>query len=195
MERTQFLEAGAGPLWKRRPGLLFVRLLALVLFSALLLSLMVSTGCTIFATRPVQEMSYTLAAIKAAKEVQADVYTPELFRLSNEWFFRAKNEYKYKNFKLAKEYADKARHLAEQAEFEAIRSGAIRSEGADTPGGGADTATLPPGNGSTKAQAIPTPTGTPVEVYDQRKAEDDARRQPSAPTTPSGSSGGTPPRP
>src|SRR5690348_3640000 len=76
-------------------------------------------GCSIIATRPVQEMSDATAAIRAAKEVQADTLAPEYYRQSNEWFFRAKHEYKFKNFKLAKEYADKARYLAEQAEFEA----------------------------------------------------------------------------
>jgi hypothetical protein len=166
------------PLWKRRPGLFIFRLLAL--------GGVFSWGCSIFATRPVQEMSYTLAAIKAAKEVQADTYTPELFRLSNEWFFRAKNEYKFKNFKLAREYADKARHLAEQAEFEAIRSGAIRSEGADAPGGSPESASLPPGGGGPRPASTPTPTGTPVEVFEQRKAEEDAKNAPPPPAPATG---------
>lgn len=175
-------------MWKRRPGLLLFRLLAL--------GIILSVGCSIFATRPVQEMSYSLAAIKAAKEVQADTYTPELFRLSNEWFFRAKNEYKFKNFKLAKEYAEKARHLAEQAEFESIRSGATRSEGADAPGGSPESAATAPGGAGAgpKARETPTPTGTPIETYDQHKMEDDAKRSASTPPS-SGGTAGAPPRP
>ena len=85
-------------------------------------------GCTLFYTRPVQNMSDTSAAIKAAREVQADTLAPELFRQSNEWFFRAKREYRTKNFELAAEYAHKARFFAEQAEYEAMRNGAKRVE-------------------------------------------------------------------
>ena len=98
------------------------------------LFLLLATGalalqsCAITATRPVQEMSDTGAAIHAAREVQADTLAPELFRQSNEWFLRARNEYKIKNFDLAKLYADKARRFAEQAEFESLRNGGNRKE-------------------------------------------------------------------
>jgi len=140
-------------------------------------------GCTLFATRPIQEMSFTAAAIRAAKEVSADTLAPELFRQSGEWFFKAKHEYKFKNFHLAKEYAKKARYFAEQAEFESLRNGGIRSE----QGGGIDPMAKDPlagaaagssgaGDGSgganaadPKAQATPypypTPTGIPAESY------------------------------
>src|SRR4051812_24234163 len=57
-------------------------------------------GCSLLATRPLQEMSDTSAAIRAAKEVQADTLSPEFYRQSNEWFFKAKHEYKFKNFLL-----------------------------------------------------------------------------------------------
>ena len=166
-------------LTQRRPGLFFC---GLAVSGMLWLA-----GCSIFATRPVQEMSYGLASIKAAKEVQADVYAPELFRLANEWFFKAKNEYKFKNFELAKEYAEQARKLAEQAEFESIRSGATRSELAPE----APTASHSEGPSAPeiKHSNEPTPKGTPVEVYDERKAAEDAKSQ-SAAQTPA--SAGTP---
>jgi len=73
-------------------------------------------------------MSDTSSALKAAREVQADTLAPELFRQANEWFMRAKREYKLKNFQIADEYAHKARYFAEQAEFEAMRNGAKRVE-------------------------------------------------------------------
>lgn len=94
----------------------------------------VASGCSILATRPVQEMSDTAAAIKAAREVQADTLTPELFRQANEWYQLARREYKFKNFKLASQYAARARDYAEQAEFEAVRGGVSRGdlEGAAT---------------------------------------------------------------
>lgn len=87
-----------------------------------------NSGCSLLATRPVQEMSDTGVAIRAAKEVQADTLAAELYRSSTEWFFKAKNEYKYKNFKLARDYANRARRYAELAEFEAIRNGGNRGD-------------------------------------------------------------------
>lgn len=71
-------------------------------------------------------MSDTSAAIRAAHEVQAESYAPELLRQAKEWYQRARNEYKMKNFQEASEYAKRARTFAEQAEYEAIRSGGNR---------------------------------------------------------------------
>jgi len=84
-------------------------------------------GCSLVQTRPVQEMSDAAAAIRAAREVQADTLSPELFRQANETFFRAKNEYRLKNFVEAKQYADQAKNFAEQSEFEVIRFGSARN--------------------------------------------------------------------
>ena len=72
-------------------------------------------------------MADTSAALKAAREVQAETLAPELFRQAGEWFFKAKKEYRLKNFDLAALYADKARTFAEAAEFESVRSGAQRT--------------------------------------------------------------------
>ncbi|OFZ69464.1 MAG: hypothetical protein A3K03_02440 [Bdellovibrionales bacterium RIFOXYD1_FULL_44_7] len=130
-------------------------------------------GCSVFALRPTQEMSDTAAAIKAAREVQAEILAPELYRQANEFFFKAKNEYKFKNFREAKEYAEKSRRFAEQAEFEAIRNGADRVE---------DTALTPLANETTgpppttappapkpEPYEYPNPTGTPYETYEKQQ--------------------------
>jgi hypothetical protein len=66
--------------------------------------------------------------MKAAKEAQADVLAPVLYREASEWWQKAKAEYKYKNFEQAEEYAIKARKLAEQAEFEVIKNPSQRVE-------------------------------------------------------------------
>lgn len=141
-----------------------------LLASALLLTV---ASCALTATRPVQEMSDTTAALRAAKEVQADTLAPELYRQANEWFFKARADYKLKNFSFAKEYALRARKFAEQAEFEAIKNGGNRSD-------------APPDQPVTTAAPVPSPSpydypvpaGTPAEVYDQRKAaEDEAARK------------------
>jgi hypothetical protein len=54
------------------------------------------------------------------------VLAPELYRQATEWFYKAKAEYRFKDFYKAKQFADKARVLAEQAELLAIRNGGIR---------------------------------------------------------------------
>jgi hypothetical protein len=142
--------------------------LALAVLSVFLMS----SSCSVFATRPTQDMSDTTAAIRAAKEVQADTLAPELYRQATEWFFRARKEYNFKNFQLAQEYATKARHFAENAEFEAIRNGGNRSDSAP-----ADQAAQVQNPTPTPSPyAYPTPEGTPADVYDKRKADDDAKK-------------------
>jgi hypothetical protein len=71
-------------------------------------------------------MANTAAAIRAAREVKADTAAPEFFREAQEWFFKANQEYRVKNFKKAKEAAHRARVAAEKAEFQAILGGAKR---------------------------------------------------------------------
>lgn len=125
-------------------------------------------GCSIFYGRPTQEMSDTQAAMRAAKEVQADTLAPELYREAGDWWLRAKHEYKLKNFSLAHEYAEKARTLAEQSEFESIRAGGVREEPPDP------MALKTPNK--FQPYAYPTPTGTPADVYEQRR-QDELREQ------------------
>ena len=69
-------------------------------------------------------------AIKAAKEVGAEVSAPELYRVAIETEINARREYRLKNFQEAKEFADKARTYAERAEFESIKNGQNRAEAA-----------------------------------------------------------------
>ena len=98
------------------------------LLTALMIGLTLLSGCALFASRPLQEMSDTQAAIHAAQEVQADTLAPDYYRQALEYWEKAKREYKFKNFLEAKENSNKARELAEQAEFEAVRAGGDRSQ-------------------------------------------------------------------
>ena len=88
--------------------------------------LTLAAGCAIFAKRPTQLVSDAQSAIKAAHEVQAEAYAPELYREANEWMAKAMREYRLKNFEKAKEFAENAQYLAEQAEYEAMLAGANR---------------------------------------------------------------------
>ncbi len=137
-------------------------------------------SCSIIAIRPIQLMSDTHEAIRAAQEVQADTLAPELFRQATEWFFRAKREYKFKNFYLAKEYAEKARRLAEQAEYESLRNGAIRTEivgGPDPLSNSSKISSESEDLSTQSSAAIPNPQGTPADEFDQRKVEEDEAKK------------------
>lgn len=107
------------------------------------------SSCSITAVRPSQEMSNMEVSIRAAKEVNADVLAPELYRLATETGQMARHEYRFKNFQDAKKLADKARNFAERAEFESIRNGGKRES-------------LPQDPLSEPSYA-PEPIGTPVE--------------------------------
>ena len=122
-------------------------------------------------------MSNTASAIRAAREVQADTRAPELYRQANEWFFRARQEYKLKNFKEARLYASKARRFAEEAEYEALSSGANRVSAPPDPFAnvGAEKEEKkpvkgPPIEGAPKEEKKPEQQGTFVESYDEQEA-------------------------
>lgn len=102
-------------------------------------------------------MSDTAAALRAAREAQADTLSPELYREANDWWLKARQEYKFKNFGLAEEFAEKARVSAEQAEYNAIKQGAARIDisAPDEP-----EPSLP-----ANPDAYETPTGRPVESF------------------------------
>lgn len=125
-------------------------------------------------------MSDTSAALRAAKEVQADVLAPELYRLSSEWFSKSKREYRFKNFHLAQQYANKARSFAEQAEFTAIRNGGNRSveQAISDPLANDPTALVPSSvkpNSANPSENSPdissAPQGTSMEILEQKEKE------------------------
>ncbi len=100
------------------------------LFSFLTLTIGLSLsgfGCSLFHDRPVQLMSDTASALRAAKEVNADTLAPEKYRRATEAYFLAQNEYRLKNFATAQSHAKRAKRLAEESEFEALKQGSDRS--------------------------------------------------------------------
>lgn len=155
------------------------------------LHLFLFSSCALFVTRPVQEMSNTAAAIQAAKEVSADTLAPEYFRQAREWFFRARREYRFKNFKEAQDFAKRARIYAERAEFEALRNGADRNAAPPDPFDNSVQPPPPPPPDSTSFNQYETdspreedPNFEPKDnsMYYERAVEEYNRRQQPPPT-------------
>lgn len=145
----------------QNPGSRFAFAKPLALAS-LLACAALNSSCSLFKTRPVQEMSDTAAAMKAAKDAQADVIAPVLYREANEWWQKAKAEYKYKNFEDAEAFAIKARKLAEQAEFEVLKNPSQRTE-SPVDNGSATQASEPAPAPTDTPYPYPTPTTTPYD--------------------------------
>ncbi len=85
-------------------------------------------GCSVATPRPIQEMSNAEAALKAAKELHAESLAPDVYRAASETYYKAKTEYRLKNFDVAKKLARKAMRLSEEAEFEAYLKGGATPE-------------------------------------------------------------------
>ena len=126
------------------------------------------SSCSLTETRPVQDMADTVSALKAAKEVNADSLAPELFRQAVDAYTRSKNEYRYKNFSLAKAYALRAKKFAEEAEYQSILQGANRTSLVPT-----DEPPPPP----PPPEEPPPEQGTPIFLRDEAAAAAAAQQQ------------------
>jgi hypothetical protein len=136
--------------------------------------LVFGAGCSLLATRPVQEMSLAASALRAAHEVQADTLAPGFFRQASDWFEQAKIEYRFKNFDLAKKYADQSRVLAEKAELGALLKGAVRAEESiqDPLGYGGPKAPEPPEDHKVVSQEpYPYPSPTPTSAVELEQTQ------------------------
>lgn len=90
-------------------------------FFALILVLILVSACGLTTTRPKLEMSMAQTAFMAAKEAQADVKAPGLYRKAEYYYLKAKSSYKRKYFNKAQQYALLSKKYAERAEYVAIR--------------------------------------------------------------------------
>ncbi len=70
-------------------------------------------------------MSLAQAAFMAAKESQADLHAPNLYRKAEDYYLKAKSAYRRKYFNKAKEYAILSKKYSEQAEYSAVRKKAL----------------------------------------------------------------------
>lgn len=87
----------------------------------LLLVFLISSACGLTTTRPKLEMSMAQVAFMAAKESQADIKAPGLFRKAEYYYLKAKSSYKRKYFNKAQQYALLSKKYSERAEYVAIR--------------------------------------------------------------------------
>lgn len=146
--------------------------------AALACLLISSSGCAIFATRPVQEMSYAAAALRAAREVQSETLSPDQYRRAQELFEEAKKEYLYKDFYQARSHANQARVLAEKAELNSLLSGGLRKADTQMPDPLAQDFQKSPDSRGGNAQksssepyAYPTPTPVPASDLESASKE------------------------
>jgi hypothetical protein len=82
---------------------------------------LIITACGLTTTRPKLEMSLAQVAFMAAKEAQADIKAPGLFRKAEYYYLKAKSSYKRKYFNKAQQYALLSKKYSEKAEYVAIR--------------------------------------------------------------------------
>jgi len=93
----------------------------------LLLILNFLMACSLTATRPKKEMSMATAAFIAARESNAHISAPNLFRKAEYYYGRAKSAYRKKYFDKAKQYAILAQKFSERAEFLALRKAVLEN--------------------------------------------------------------------
>ena len=116
-------------------------------------------SCALTATRPNQEMSNAEVALKAAKDLNADSLVPEVYRSAVDNYFKAKRDYRLKDFENARLHAIRTTRLAEQAEFEAYRLGGATPEAAGKAGAGMEGGT--PDAESNFKEPTPPPQSPP----------------------------------
>jgi hypothetical protein len=85
------------------------------------------SACGLTTTRPKLEMSLAQVAFLAAKEAQADIKAPGLYRKAEYYYLKAKSSYKRKYFNKAEQYALLSKKYSERAEYVAIRKKALEN--------------------------------------------------------------------
>lgn len=70
--------------------------------------------------RPIEELALADLAVKAAQKVKADSLAPDQFRKAENFYLRAKKDYAEGYFESSKKFAEQARVMAEQAEYQAL---------------------------------------------------------------------------
>ena len=87
-------------------------------------------GCTAIETRPVKQMAYAEAAVQGATLANAETNPDKMavFQLAKDSLARARSFYRLKNFRECRKLAVRARRLAEEAEWKALRGNSPSKE-------------------------------------------------------------------
>ena len=92
-----------------------------------LLLVFLISACGLTTSRPKLEMSMAQAAFMAAKNAQADLKAPGLFRKAEYYYLKAKSSYKRKYFNKAQQFAVLSKKYSERAEYVAVRKKTLES--------------------------------------------------------------------
>ena len=76
-------------------------------------------ACASTAQRPVKQMIFASASMKAAEKAQSEKRSPDLYRRAENAYWKAQRFYVAKEYKEAGKWANEARRMAEQAELDA----------------------------------------------------------------------------
>ena len=82
-------------------------------------------GCGLFTTRPSFEMSLAATSFMAAKDANAQKFSPYEFQRAEYYFLKAKSFYKKKFFNTAKHYALRSQRFSEKAEEISMRKATL----------------------------------------------------------------------
>lgn len=99
----------------------------MIKFFSIFALLIFISSCGLTTTRPKLEMSLAQVAFLAAKEAQADIKAPGLYRKAEYYYLKAKSSYKRKYFNKAQQYAILSKKYSERAEYVAVRKKALEN--------------------------------------------------------------------
>lgn len=132
-------------------------------FFATFVGLLGMFGLSACQSRPVVDLALADVAIKAAQKSKADALAPDAYRKAENHYLRAKKDFTDGYYDSAKNYAKKARLLAEQAEYKALfKQSQLKGpadepsaapSGGDAPAGGMPPSEPPPGGEPPPPQA------------------------------------------
>ncbi|MFI5391832.1 MAG: hypothetical protein ACHQYQ_10770 [Bacteriovoracales bacterium] len=93
-----------------------------------ILFLLLFGACSLTSSRPKEEMSLAAAAFIAAREANAHISAPDLYRKAEYYLLKARETYRKKYFDQARDYALLAKKFAENAEFVALKKATLEEQ-------------------------------------------------------------------
>ena len=98
---------------------------------ALIPAVFLFSSCSFLESRPVKQMAYAEAAMQGAILANAETNpdTAPVFQLVKDSLARARSYYRLKNFRECRKLAVRARRLAEESEWKALRGNSNSKDG------------------------------------------------------------------